>query len=207
MKKRDKLRDLVLPNKKINFFISTIMVLGVISGSIFLMMLNKEDKASVVLQINTFFKNISLDKVDSGLAFKNSLIINYLFVISIWVLGLSMIGVFVNIFLTYVKGFLVGFSISAIFLAFGYKGIPASLLYVFFSQIFNMIVVMVLAIYSIMFSYNLLRIIVSKKGSHSLMLKKYLVIFMLMVMGSFFSSVLESYVFPRFLKFIIGIYV
>lgn len=208
MKKKTKLRDLILPNKRINFFVIMVLVLGILSGSIFLMISNETDKSSVIAQIQNFFANISNGSIDNGLALRNSLIINYIFVGLIWGLGLSMIGIIINIFITYIKGFLVGFSISSIFLTYGYKGILATILYTFPSQVLNMIVVMVLSIYSIMFAYNLLQIIVSKKNTNNrLMLKKYLVILMFCVIVSFISSLCEVYLFPNLLKLVISLYV
>lgn len=207
MKKEIKLRELILPNKKINFFVITILLLGIISGAIFLMLANETDKNSVITQIQTFFKNIANNSIDNGLALKNSLIINYIFVGTIWILGLSMIGIIFNIFLTYIKGFLVGFSVSSIILTYGPKGLLASILYTFPSQVFNIIVIIILSIYSIMFANNLLKIIGSKKGNNRLMLKKYIVILMFCIMLSFISSLLEVYVFPNILKLVISIYV
>ena len=207
MKKRKQLKNLILPCKRINLFVITILIFGILSGSIFLMMLGESDKNSIILQINSFFQNVSQGKIDNGLALRNSLIINYLFVSLIWILGFSIVGIIVNIFLTYIKGFLVGFSISSIFLTFHYKGILASLLYVFPSQILNILVVDILSIYSIMFSFNLIKIIYSKKGNNRLMLKKYFVILMLSVIISFISSLLEVYFFPNILKFVVKLYV
>lgn len=207
-KKKTKLSDIILPSKKINFFVVTILILGLISGSIFLMTLNTTDKDSTILQIQTFFSNINSGSINNGLAFKNSLIINYIFVALIWGLGLSIIGVIINIFLTYIKGFVVGFSISSIILAYGYKGILAALLYVFPIQVFNVLVVIVLTIYSIMFSWNLLSIIVNKKKSNNrTMIKRYVVILIFSIIISFISSVLEVYLFPNILKIIIGLYI
>ena len=208
MKKNKKLKELIFPNKKINFFVTTILLLGIISGSIFLVMSNELDKNSVITQIQTFFQNISTNQIDNGLALKNSLIINYLFVGSIWLLGLSMIGIIANIFLTYLKGFLVGFSISSIFLTYGSKGVLAALLYTVPSQILNILTTMMLSIYSIMFASNLFQIIISKKNNNNrLMLKKYSVILMLCIIISFISSLLEVYVFPNILKLVISFYV
>ncbi len=207
LKKGPKSRNLILPNKKINFFVTTILLLGILSGAMFLMMSNETDKTSVITQIQTFFKNISTSSIDNGLALKNSFIINYIFVGSIFLLGLSMIGIIINIFLTYLKGFLVGFSIASIILTYSVKGLLASILYALFSQLLNVIIVIILSIYSIMFSINLLKIITSKKGNNRLMLKKYLVILMFCIIVSFLSSLLEVYVFPSILKVMISIYV
>lgn len=206
-KKKTKLSNIILPSKKINYFVITILLFGVISGSIFLIVLNDTDKSNAILQIETFISNIDGNKIDNGLALKNSLIINYIFVGLIWGLGLSIIGVIFNIFLTYIKGFIIGFSISSIFLTYKYKGILMGLLYIFPHQIINIIVVCILTIYSIMFSHNLLTIIVSKNvKKNRLMLKKYVIILVFSVIASFISSILEIYMFPNLLKVIISLY-
>ena len=206
-KKKTKLSNIILPSKKINYFVITILLFGIISGSIFLIVLNDTDKSNAILQIETFISNIDGNKIDNGLALKNSLIINYIFVGLIWGLGLSIIGVIFNIFLTYIKGFIIGFSISSIFLTYKYKGILMGLLYIFPHQIINIMVVCILTIYSIMFSHNLLTIIVSKnvKKNRS-MLKKYVIILIFSVIASFISSILEIYMFPNLLKVIISLY-
>ena len=208
MKKEMKLREIIFPSKKINFFIVTILILGVLSGSIFLMLSSDVDKANVVKQIETFFQNVSIGAIPNGMALKNSLIINYIFLFLIWTLGLSMIGIIVNIFLIYIKGFLVGFSVASIFLTFGYKGILGALLYTFPSQVLNVIVVMILGIYSIMFAKGLFTVIFSKKTTKPrIILKRYLVILMFCIIVSFISSVLEVYLFPNILKLVISFYV
>ena len=130
-----------------------------------------------------------------------------MFVGIIWVLGFSLIGVIFNIFLTYLKGFLVGFSISAIFVTYSYKGIIACLLYSLLSQVLNIIIVVILSIYSIMFSYHLLRIICSRRGNNKVMFRKYFIIFMMSIILSFVSSILEVYLFPNVLRMMIGLYV
>lgn len=206
-KKKTKLSNIILPSKKINYFVITILLFGIISGSIFLIVLNDTDKSNAILQIETFISNIDGNKIDNGLALKNSLIINYIFVGLIWGLGLSIIGVIFNIFLTYIKGFIIGFSISSIFLTYKYKGILMGLLYIFPHQIINIIVVCILTIYSIMFSHNLLTIIVSKNSKKNRsMLKKYVIILIFSVIASFISSILEIYMFPNLLKVIISLY-
>ena len=78
--KKIKLREMILPNQKLNYFVGTIILLGILSGSIFLILSNSTDKNNVIKQIEVFFTNISKDNINSGLAFKNSIIINYLFI-------------------------------------------------------------------------------------------------------------------------------
>ena len=204
--KKTKLSSIILPNKKINIFVITILLFGVISGSIFLVTLNNIDKNNTISQIQNFISNINNGSINNVQALRNSLIINYTFVVLIWILGLTIIGVLINIFLTYIKGFITGFSISSIILTYKYKGILAALLYIFPSVVLNIIVISILTIYSIMFTSNLLKVIISKKNS-KLMLKKYIVILILSIIISFISSILEVYLFPYLLKMIISLYI
>ena len=177
MKKSTNIYSLVLPNRGINIFVYSIMILGILSGSIFLMISSEGDKSTVISQIQNFFVNVSNNNINSGLALKNSLIINYIFIGGIFILGFSMIGVVVGIFLLYLKGFLVGFSLSSIFLTYKYKGILAGIIYMIPSQVINILLVILITIYSIMFSRHLFKVITSKKSlSSRIMLKKYLII-------------------------------
>lgn len=208
MKKGTKLYNLVLPNKGINTFVYTTLILGILSGSIFLMISSESDKSSVISQIENFLVNVSNNNINSGLALKNSLIINYIFIGCIFILGFSMIGIIFGIFLLYIKGFLFGFSLASIFLTYKYKGILISILYVFFSQIINMFLIILISIYSIMFSRYLFKVIISKKAINSrVMIKKYLIIFSFCVIFSFISSLLEVYLFPYLLEYVVKFYV
>lgn len=208
MKDKTKIYDLILPNKGINIFIYFILIFGILSGSIFLIISSETDKNSVITQIENFFLNISNNNINSGLALKNSLIINYIFIVSIFILGFSMIGIIFGIFLLYMKGFLFGFSLASIFLTYKYKGILAGIIYAFPSQILNLLLVILITIYSIMFTKHLFKIITSKKSlNNRIMLKKYLIIFLFCIVLTFLSSLLEVYLFPRLLKLVISFYV
>jgi len=208
MKKSTNIYSLVLPNGGINIFVYSIMILGILSGSIFLMISSEGDKSTVISQIQNFFVNVSNNNINSGLALKNSLIINYIFIGGIFILGFSMIGVVLGIFMLYLKGFLVGFSLASIFLTYKYKGILAGIIYMIPSQLINILLVILITIYSIMFSRHLFKVITSKKSlSSRIMLKKYLIIFLFCMILSFISSVLEVYVFPSLLRQVIKFYV
>ncbi len=207
MNKKTKLIEIILPNKKINYFVITTLLLGVISGSIFLVTLNKVDKTNTITQIEIFISNINKGNINSVQALKNSLTINYIFIILIFILGLTIIGILFNIFLIYIKGFITGFSLSAILLTYKYKGILAAILYLFPSTLLNIISIITITIYSIMFSANLLKIITSKKGNNRLILKKYIIILIISIILCTISSLLEVYLFPYLLKTIISIYI
>ena len=50
-KKKTKLSNIILPSKKINFFVVTTLLFGIISGSIFLIILNDADKNNMIAEV------------------------------------------------------------------------------------------------------------------------------------------------------------
>lgn len=207
-----KLKDglaIILPNKRINLFVIFVLVLGIISGSIFLMTIKDNDKSLVVEQINNFIMNISNNKIDNFMAFKNTICENYIFIFLIWILGMSMIGVVVNIFLVYFKGFIYGFTLSSFYIVFGYKGLLLSLIYVCPTIIINFIIAMILGVYSILFTSYLWKVIFSHDRNTGVkrFIKKYLVILCFVLVLGFISSICESYLIPAMIKVVIKVFI
>ena len=199
---------LVIPNKKINYFTLSTLILGFLCGCIFLIILSNDDKSNITSQITNYFTQINNNSIDSGLALKNNLVINYIYVLSIWLLGLSIIGIFINIFIIYIKGFVVGFTISSMMLTYSTKGIISSFIYLIFGQLFNMSVVLIVGIYSFMFSFHLLKLIFNKKKDNGRnMMKKYIIILIICIITTFISSLIESFILPNILKVIISLFI
>ena len=207
-KKLTKIKNIILPSKKTNYFIITILILGLISGSVFLMVLNETDKTSVLNQIQTFFTNIDTSNINSGLAFKNSIITNIIYITLIWILGMSIVGIFINIFLVYLKVFLLGFSIASIFSCYGFKGVIGVFIYIFPHQLLNIFCIIILGIYSIMFTVKLFEYIMGKKNNNMRnMLKKYTIIYIFTIIISLLSSLSEAYLLPALMKLVIKLFI
>ncbi|MBQ2873151.1 MAG: stage II sporulation protein M [Bacilli bacterium] len=207
--KFNKIKSIIFPSKKINFFVIAILFLGVTSGAIFSNIIDLNDKNLVIDKIQLFISNIDKGEINSLLAFKNSIITNLSYSLIIWVLGLTIIGIIFNIFLLYIKGFIFGFSLSAFIITYSYKGITLSLLYTVFGQLLNLIVIIILTIYSIMFTINLLKQIVKNKQSINLLkfFKNYSLIFLITIIISLLSSVSEAFLFPTLIKLIIKLFI
>lgn len=201
--KVNRIKNIVLPDKKINYFVFSIIVIGIITGSIFFTMISNDDKTEVINLINNFLNSIKSNSFDSGLAFKNSLISNLILIVLIWIFGMSVIGLIFNIFIVYIKGFILGFSISSFIATFKLKGLVYSFAYIFPSQIINIITITVIGIYSVVFSIYLIKLVIHKKISSKNMLKKYFVIFIFAIFASIISSLWDSYVLPNILSIIL----
>lgn len=200
---------LILPNKKVNLFVIFIVVLGIISGSLFLMVLNDNDKSEVINEISTFMSNINTNNINNLNSFKNSLIEGMILIILSWILGMSIIGVIFNIFFIYMKSFTIGFSISSFILVYKYKGILSSLVYTVPSQLINILIILILGVYTLLFSKYLFKMIFLKDKTVNLgkFFKKYVLVFGICIILCVISALCEAYLLPSLLKVMIKLFI
>lgn len=200
---------MVIPDKKVNTFIMFIIILGIISGSLFLVVLKDTDRNLVIEKINTFFTNINTNNINNIEAFKNAFIENIIFVILVWILGMSIIGIIINIFMIYLKGFIVGFSLSSFFLVYKYKGLLATFIYAFPTSIINILVCLLLGVYSVLFTINLWKIIFLKERDFNIkrFIKKYFLVLILCIILIIISSLTEGFLIPSLLKLVIKLFI
>lgn len=200
---------IIIPDKKVNTFIMFIIILGIISGSLFLVVLKDTDRNLVIEKINTFFTNINTNNINNIEAFKNAFIENIIFVILVWILGMSIIGIIINIFMIYLKGFIIGFSLSSFFLVYKYKGLLAALIYVFPTSIINILVCLLLGVYSVLFTINLWKIIFLKEKNYNMkkFIKKYFLLLILCIILILISSLTEGFLVPSLLKLVIKLFI
>ena len=200
---------LILPNKKVNLFVIFIVILGIISGSLFLMVLNDNDKSEVINEISTFMTNINTNNINNLNSFKNSLIEGMILIILSWILGMSIIGVIFNIFFIYMKSFTIGFSISSFILVYKYKGILSSLVYTIPSQLINIFIILILGVYTLLFSKYLFKMIFLKDKTVNLgkFFKKYVLVFGICIILCVISALCEAYLLPSLLKVMIKLFI
>jgi len=200
---------IILPNRRINYFVLFVIILGIISGTIFLLALNDTDKELVVNQITSFITNIKDNKINNFSAFKNCLYGNLIYIILIWILGMSIIGVIFNIFSLYLKGFMIGFTLSSFFYVYEFKGLLAGFIYLVPSGIIYIIISLIVGAYSILLTIMLWKIIFTKDRSINVgrFMKKYLLILVISVILIGITSLCEGYLFPALIKLFIKVFI
>ena len=161
------------------------------------------EKNMIMDKITSFFINIDNNSLDTGQVLTNSLITNFTFLGLLFILGLSVIGVIINAFLLYIKGFVLGFSISSIIATYKLKVVVAAFIYVFPHQLLNILFVILLSIYSIMLSLTIVSQTIKKKNLNlRKFFKRYLFILVVCVIITFVSSGIETFVTPYIMRFI-----
>ena len=191
-------------NKKIFVFLFVLMLIGIIAGSLFVTILNNSDKELIINHLNEFIDNINNNKLDYLFALKNNLITNVSYVILIWLLGISVIGLPIIIIMFFTKCFILGFSVGSVLTTFKLKGILFSLVYVFPGQVISLLFLLLLMMYSMSFTFKMIYAIVKKKSlDFKLIMNKYFKILLLVLIVVVLMSLYDTYLMPRLIKLLI----
>lgn len=202
----DKLKQNIIVNKKMIIFFGTLIITGIISGSLFGIIIKGDDKTLVSEYINTFFNNINNNSINFVSSFTNSIISNFVFIILVWILGISIIGCPITIFMYFSKVFSLGFSLASLITNYNFKGILYALVYIIPSQIFFFLGYTLLMIYSVSLSLKLCISIIKKKNiDFKYIMNRYLIVLLITVILVLIGSLFESFVMPYILKFILSI--
>ncbi|MGI6329858.1 MAG: stage II sporulation protein M [Bacilli bacterium] len=188
--------------KKVYTFLSLILLSGLFFGSLFITILNEEDKLEVIKQITSFFHSIKEGKINYLEALKSSLIGNLLYISSIWLLGISIIGIPIIIFLVFLKGFIIGFSIITIIIHYKTIGILGAFTYIFPHLIINSLVILGVGCYAFYLSLDLFLAVIKRKNiNFKNIINRYFFVLLLGIFLLFLSSLMEVYFSPFFIKF------
>ncbi len=193
---KDKLKQKTKKNKNLFLFLIGISIIGLISGSIFLTIINKSDQGLVKEYIEKFIVGIDQDKLNYLEALKNTILSNFAFLLLIFILGMTVIGNIINLFIYFTKSFILGFSISSFVLQYGFKGTIFSVIYII-PGLINLLLYTILLICAILFSIQLLEIILQKrKFPIKWYFKRYVFYFLFLVVTMVLNSFLEVYLVP-----------
>ena len=198
----NKAKTSITNQKKKYLFLTTILLIGMISGILFIFFISKSDKSLVKEELTLFFANINSNKINYLNSFINSFVSNLLYLIFIWILGISIIGIPIIIFLLFFKGFIFGFSFSSIIYQFGIKGIPLAISYQIPHYLINLVLILLISFYAINFSVKLFKMLFFKESCNlNMYFKKYNKIFIITIIGIIITSLIEVFIAPVFMNF------
>ena len=204
MKVMDKLKFKVKIDKKLLIFLTILLLIGIAVGALFIRILDSTDRELVNEHLNNFVNNIESDKLDYFSTFKSNLITNISFVIVIWLLGISIIGLPIILIMFFSKAFILGFSVGAILSVFKIKGMLFSLVYIFPGQVINLILYLLLTMYAISFSFKLIYAIFKKKTiDFKVVMNKYFKILIFVLIIIILMILYDTYLMPKLVKTIL----
>lgn len=187
----------IIKNKKL-FRLIIVILISIILGILYIAILSKSNKAMIKENLEIYFS--SLNKFNYSKAIINILTTNSLYVIGIWLLGISIIGAPLIIVLLLYKSFTLGFTISSIIYFYKIKGIIISLIYMI-PLLINLYLVLFLSYYSLTFSNNLNKLLFLKREiNFKNIMRRYIKILIFVLIGIVISSLIEVFIVPNILK-------
>lgn len=197
----DKLINNVKFDKKYVFFMLVIVILGIITGSLFIIILNSADKELVKEYISDYICNIN----NQGNLY-NNIMLNYSSVILISIIGFTYFLFPLNILILFYKAFVIGFSISSFIMCYKFKGLILSIVYVFPHHILNILFLSLITAFTAKLSIKMINHIIKR---HSVDLRlyfnKYLCMLLIVSILFIFTTLYETYIIPPLLNFLLKI--
>ena len=204
MKWMDKLKGTIKVNKKTLLFFTILLIIGIIAGSIFMAILGETDKKLVTDYFNNYISNIENNKLNYLESIKNGLFNNLLYIIIIWILGISIIGIPIVTIMFFIKSFTLGFSIASIVFNYKLKGCLLNFINIFPHQMIYFLIYMLITTYSIFFSLKMINSIINKKNmDFKVMMNKYVKILIISVIAITIGIIIETFITPLLIKIII----
>lgn len=202
----DKLFNIVKFDKRYVLFCLVLVIVGIIAGSLFIIILNNSDKSLVIEYIESFIDNIKNNDFNYIDTLKNTLIINYLVIFIISIIGFTYFLIPINILLLFYKSFIIGFSLSSFILTYKIKGLLLSIIYIFPHLIINILLFSLLIAFTLKLSLKMINYIIKKKEVNMrLYFNKYLYTSIFIIIIITITSLYESFVAPYLLKLIVNI--
>lgn len=191
-------------NKKFFVFLTSILLIAIIAGSVFSLILNDTDASLVSEFLSKYLENISTGKLTYKDTIISILTENLALTSLILILSYSVVGVPFIILMFFYKSFIIGFSISSILINYRIKGILFSILYVFPHHVIGLILLIFFIIKGTNISYKIIQLLFLKgikKPNNFNFLKSYLFVSFFLIL----ISIYEITFLPYILKIVLNI--
>ncbi len=193
-----------LIDKRIIIINAALLILGLISGIIFLLFTSNLDKLIIKEEITDFFTQINTGSSASisnlFISFKYNIMYIFIITISSIIYLFSPLVLLINFY----KGFLIGFLMSSIVLTYKLKGIFLSMLSLIPHHLIMCITIIIYSSIMLHFSYKLMK---GTYNGESINLKAFIKKISVLFLGStiicLLASILEIYLNPLIVKLIL----
>lgn len=198
MKRREFISKSSNNEKKVYLLLIGLAIISIIIGCCFILFISKDNKEFIKDNLSNYFNN---NESSMSLFFK-TLFNYYLYIIIIWILGISIIGIPIVIFMYLFKSFIFGFSLSSIIYSLGSKGIMISIIDLLPHKLLFLIVLLLITYYSLSFSTKLIKHLFLRKSiNFKEAINKYFRVLIICLSTSIFISLYEVFVSTYLIKF------
>ena len=202
MKKKNFWQELK-KNKYKYLFLITIIILGFLSGIVLANILSYNDKKEVGEIVETYFLNLKNNESINYIGnFLNDLGVNFFYLLLLFMFGISIIGIVLNPFILYFKSLITGFSVGIIISLYSFKRILGGILYLFPTQLLNLLIYMLVSFYGINLSIRLFKVLFLRKNiNNNEFMKKYFQVLLFSSIVLLISTLYETFLADFVMKF------
>jgi len=180
----------------IYIFMTILFLTGIIFGAILVNSMNFVQKQDLFFYLEQFFGRIADNQtIANHSILKDSFLFHIKYLVLIFILGLSVIGLPFVWILLFIKGLVVGFSVGFLVNQLGLNGLLIASVSIAPQNILIIPIYITAGSLSMIFSLKLLQKLFSQKNSRPVFqhFSKYLIIFLFLLFFSFVSALLEAY--------------
>ncbi|UJL44773.1 stage II sporulation protein M [Virgibacillus sp. NKC19-16] len=196
-KNRALIMNHVKEHSTIYLFMIILFLTGIIFGAIIVNSMNFVQKQDLFFYLERFFSQITDNQqVENGQILKSSFSYHAKYLLLLFLLGLSVIGLPLVWILLFIKGLVVGFSVGFIVNQLGTTGLFLAALSIAPQNILIIPVYIIAGSLSMIFSLTLLSKLFTRKISQPVFqpFGRYVMIFSILLAISFIAALLEAYV-------------
>lgn len=205
-KQMDKLKSKIKTSKKFTIFLFALALIGVVLGSFFITMLASSDKTLVKEYLDQYTGVIKTGKVNYFSIFLSSFLNSGLTFLAIWMLGISVVGIPIILFLFFCKAFTLGFSIGSILYVYKWKGMMLSFFYVFPHQVILLLAYGILMIYALSVSMKMIEAVAKKKSiDFRHIMEKYSIVLGISMLLLLITSFYETFAMQNVMKWVLSV--
>ena len=190
-------------------FVSLVFVIGIIFGSVMVNRLPEQHSEPLVQELNFYFEVLDeTPAVNRTVILKEAFNTNAKFILIAFLSGVTVIGIPVIVVMLFMRGLILGFTIGFIFSHSSFRGLFFALTAVVPHNLFIIPALLLASVASISFSWViLLKVVKNRNFNIKQHLINYcaLILLALLLMG--FSALIEAYIIPVLLKWIVPLMV
>ncbi|WP_350344700.1 stage II sporulation protein M [Proteinivorax tanatarense] len=192
-------------NAFIYYFLTLILVLGIAFGAVMVNRLPNEFSEPLADELHFYFEVLEeRPDLERRELLWQSFTSNAKFILICWLLGLTIIGIPIVVFMVFSRGMVLGFTVAFLFEQASIRGMVFSILAILPQNILVLPGILVASVASLSFSWVLIMKVVKNKNIHVLPhLRNYSILCAITLLVMLAAAVIEAYITPSILRLIV----
>ena len=192
-------------NMHLYMFVSILFMMGVVFGALMVNALTLEQKQDLSRFLGSFFQTVSLDSEEtSKLTLMDVFGLHFKWIMLIWLLGVSVVGLPLVLVLDFLKGMLVGFTVGILISQYAWKGMLFAIVSVVPQNVVIVPVIIISSVAAVSFSTYVVkhRFLQKTNGSAAPTFITYTSLALSLIAVMFLVSLFEVYVSPLLISWL-----